>query len=324
MFFYLIGIDYKNTPIGIREGIYSSCRKISDFWNRKANLLITCNRIEIYGVFKTSKEAYAITKEFFKYNPYFATFSYAKYGEEEVFRHALRLASGLESQLKGELQILHQLKKWHLKESLPIPLRELWNKALILSEEIRSRSGLDNETDNIGDAVFYDLEKRLGETKPFEIIVVGTGKIAELIARLRPQESHLNFVSHKNFDKAKLLAERSGGEAFLLKDLQKILSRANALISATSSPHYVLKKEHFTGLENGLNKTVYLYDLAIPRDIEPDALGIKGLFLQNLDDLNWVFGIFNQKNEDRINLASYLIEETLSHLRGGQEVIYDK
>ncbi len=111
MTFYLIGIDYKTVPYEIREAAYRIQRHIIEYWRRsKAAVLITCNRIEIYGVAPSRSEAKSLTEGFRHHFGNYFKDAYAYYGREEVFKHGLRLACGLESQLKGEIQILHQLE----------------------------------------------------------------------------------------------------------------------------------------------------------------------------------------------------------------------
>ncbi len=313
MYFYLIGIDYKTAPFSARANFYCSRAKFVDFWKAKeAALLFTCNRIEIYAVSSNADTAFSYITEFSRTFPDFFRYAYIKHGEKEVFRHALRLASGLESQLQGELQIFLQLNIWLKQESFSDSLKKLLEKALILTKYIRLQSGLDKGVDNIAKIVYDDLNKYFSPNKPLEIIVVGTGKIAELLARFHPLRVRLNFAANKNYLKAKELAKISGGEAFLLKDLLPKLLKADVLISATTSPHYVLKKEHF--LKASL--PFYIYDLALPPDIEPAVGGLPGIFLQNLDDLKGAIDQFNQRNQESIDFASRLVEETIEEHQG--------
>lgn len=312
MYFYLIGIDYKTAPLGVRENFYRQRLKIIDFWRvKEAASLFTCNRIEIYGISNNTDTAFGYFAEFIQIFPGFFKYAYIKYGEKEVFQHALRLASGLESQLQGELQIYQQLDNWQRQEYLPFALDELWGKVLSLAKDIRSQSGLNEEENNIARVLYDDLNNYFKSAQTVEIIVVGTGKIAELLARYRQPRMHLNFVAHKNYQKAIDLARIAQGKVFLLKDLSGLVSRADVLISATSSPHYVLKRGDFFRAPHPF----YIYDLALPRDTEPSVRDLPGIFLSNLDDLTRVIRQFNQGNQEKIQLASRLIAEAISGYR---------
>ncbi len=318
MYFYLIGTDYKTAPLGVREYFYRKRLEIIDFWRAKeAALLSTCNRLEIYATSNNTDTAFGYIAEFSKNFPDFFKYAYVKYGEREVFRHALRLASGLESQLIGELQIFQQLDNWRKQEYLSSTLSGLWEKALSLAKDIRVQSGLNEDRNNIAGVVYDDLSKYFKSAQTLEVIVVGTGRIAELLAKYHQPRMCLNFVAHKNYQKAKELARIAQGKAFLLKDLSGLLSEADVLISATSSPHYVLKREDFYNAPHPF----YIYDLALPRDIEPAVRGLPGIFLSNLDDLTEAIHQFNQRNQEKVGVASRLVEEAIERY---QEVAYAK
>lgn len=315
MYFYLTGIDYKTAPLGALESVCRSRRRLSGFLAgyklHETAMLRTCNRIEIYGVASNADEAFTRIKELSRAFPEFYSHAYTKYTEREVFCHALRLASGLESWLQGETAILRQLKSWRQQETFPSALAGLWDEVISLSEGIRQRSGLNLEADNIANIVFHDLNKRISPGVAIRAIVMGTGKIAELIAKYRPSRVSLDFVAHKNYLKAESLARESSGRAFLIKDLPRIINDADVLISATSSPHTLLYKADFASLGGNRERALYVYDLALPRDVEPGVRDIPFVSLQDLSDLSIVIAEYNKRNTEKINLASYLVRESV-------------
>lgn len=308
MYFYLIGTDYKTAPYSIRVGLYNLRSNIAAFWKDKHGVLFsTCNRLEIYAFAENPDTAFSNIAKFSQCFPDFFRYTYIKYGGEEVFKHALRLASGLESQLQGELQIFHQLYNWHIQDQLPYFLGNLWKEALALARVIRIQSCLDKDKINIAEVVYFDLINRLKLSKEIDIVIVGTGKIAQLLARFHKPGQRLNFVAHKNYQKAKELAMISRGRVFLIKDLAQVLPEADVLISATTSPHYVLKSKDFINLSRG----IYIYDLALPADVEPAVKELPGVYLLNLEDLTEVIQLFNQRNQEKIRLANQLAEEAI-------------
>lgn len=325
MHFYLIGIDYKRVPINVRDTIYQNRKAISDFWESYdpagTAILITCNRIEIYGVAEYPDDAFGHIANFSKNFLEFSKYSYLKSGKTEVLRHAIRLASGLESQLKGEQQIFVQLNKWRISSTLPVPLEALWDEAISLSEKVRIASKLNEKSPNMATLVLDDIGKRLERQEEYRIIVVGTGKIAELFAEYKSPKARITFLANKNYRKAQALAKHAGGEALLLQDLPRVIDKADVLISATTSPHYVVKKDIFEGLQTDRKHPLYIYDLAIPRDVEPAVGGIGGIYLYNLDSLEYLFHGHNKSGQDRIELASDLIED---FLRAHRKAVYDK
>ncbi|MDP8229721.1 MAG: hypothetical protein P9L93_01300 [Candidatus Gorgyraea atricola] len=306
MILYLIGISYKEAPLSLRESIYRARKEIIEFWQkpgRSSAALFTCNRVELYGasldIFSAAKTIESFQIRF----PWISERSYVKFGDREVVEHALRLACGLESQVIGEEEILEQLNSWIRQASFPLALRRIWNDILGKVETIRIKSGLKEVKANIATIIFKDLDK------PKEIVIVGTGKIARVFSKNKPDGINLNFVARKKHKQARQLANQSGGRAILLDDLEQLLLSADVLISATSSPHYVLKKEHFLNIVKKRNKPIYLYDLAAPRDIEPDVGNIPGIFLQNLDDLNIVFEQHKRSLNSYIKKAELLVQD---------------
>jgi glutamyl-tRNA reductase len=324
MYFYLIGIDHKRAPIDVREGIYHDQKAIADFWMgldpQGHAILVTCNRLEIYGVALYPDNAFGNIRRFAEHFPDFVRYAYIKYDQAQVFRHSLRLASGLESQLQGEKEILKQLDSWRNTVS-SYSINNMWSSAILISKKIRSTSGLEEDSDNIASLVFDDIRKKLGGSKTYNIIVVGTGKVAEMVAKHRPLEAHIRFAAHKHYNKAKELASRAGGDPIHLKDLPAAIAGADVLICATSSPHYVINKSLLKALTADRGHPLYIYDLAVPRDVEPEIAALDGVFLQNLDDLGSIFSLYNESKRSRVDLASELIEEVL---KMGVEVVHDK
>lgn len=298
MDFYLIGIDYQSADIIKREEASARRRQISAYWEEfssEAALLFTCNRFELYG----------ITTGLIKFPPV-ETGWYFIEGEVNVFAHALRVAVGLESQLKGELQILEQIKSWSNK--IPAGLAGIWSRAYADAMIIRRESGL-NGQDNIATLVWDDIRRNLVGGDELKITVIGTGKISGLLVKHRPWNARLIFAAHKNKLAADNLAELANGETVFLRDLPEILTEVDFLVSATASPHFILEAEELAKIASRRKNPLYIYDLAIPRDIQPAAGEIGGIILKNLDDLSLVFKEHNDRIKNRLSLAEYLIQE---------------
>lgn len=319
MIFYLIGADYKTTAFKIRESLYKQRKAIAAFWSdtlpRQAAVLITCNRIEIYALAGGMPEARERLARFFERFPQFLGNSFVIFGYQAVFMHALRLATGLESQLKGELEIAGQLDAWQGQESFPPVLKSLIQSALSRGKQIRSRSGLDISANNIALIVYKDIQKRLGDSIRYNVVILGTGKIAELFSQFHPENAWLIFAAYRNFSKAQLLAIQVKGEAVRLEKISEIIVTADVLISATASPHAVLNFDQLAVFARQRKKTLYVYDLAIPRDIDPRCEGLSGVYLQNLETLGRAFEVENERIKDKINLARYLCEEDAAGFR---------
>ena len=315
MIFYLIAADYKTASFEIREELYRQRRAIAAFWAalapQQSAVFTTCNRIEIYAAAKNFSEARRQTSVFMKNFVGFCGNSRMVYAKENVFKHILRLACGLESQLQGELQIVEQLEAWLCKDSFAQNLRELAQRALNLSKEIRSRSGLDISRNNLATIVYSDIKKHVDNDGRYDIIILGTGKIAGLFAEFRPENARLYFAAHRNFSKAKLLAQAAGGEAVSLQEMDGLIAKTDVVISATKSPHFVLHLNLIARILLERNKPLYLYDLGIPRDIDPKIGSLRGVILKGLEGLRPLIEEYNSLIQDRLNLAEYLCGEAI-------------
>lgn len=309
MSFYLIGRNFKQDHLDLRQALYRRRLKINALLKKSiskdAVIFSTCNRFEIYGV--TGNYSQSI-KEINLIRSLIPELSEGQIELEGnlVLRHLIRLACGLESQLKGELQIFHQLKAWTSQPGFPLKLGELVDEAITLAIKIRVKSGLTYGINNIAGAILHDLKKHVGLERP-KVVVVGTGKVAELFSTYQNKEVELYFAAHKNMEKAKVLADRTHGQAIELKEAGKVFNIADALVSATSSPHYLFHKKDFSCLTR--QKKFYLYDIAAPADIEPGVSELEGVILKDLFSLGDVFEEFNSALRQQLYLAEHLVEE---------------
>jgi len=319
MHLYCIGIDYRSAPLEAREAAYRKRLRIAEFWRRHASgeaaMLVTCNRIEVYVIARTKDDALRQSEQFIRY---FAEFrlGYVLSGQEEVFTHALRLACGLESQLKGEWQIVEQLKHWIAQPGMPYLPTKLFSEALSLAKVIRQKVGLAEQGDSIADLVLSDIQEKFSPSVQPEIAVVGTGKIAELFTKQRTAEGRISFVAHKHYALARAFAAKTRSKAISFIELPCVLKNTDVVISATASPHFVIKKEIVTQALAKRSRPLYLYDLAMPRDIEPAVAELPNAVLYNLDDLSGLFGLRNQRLRRQIDLVEYLAKEAAGEYRG--------
>jgi glutamyl-tRNA reductase len=239
--------------------------------------------------------------------------SYFEYGNEQVFMHGLRLAAGLASQLKGEAQILGQLEHWLGQECFPGTLRQLWQEAIAGARLIRQRALLEEININIANVILEDLMRLIPRKKALKIIILGTGKVAGLFSQQNSAESKLYFVSHKNRSRAEELACWSAGTVISFQDLTYLLPQADALISAASCPHFLLRKDDVARMHR--KQVLYIYDLALPRNIAPEVAVVEKILLRNLDDLSLLCKDHNAKIASWLSLAERLAGEIIENRR---------
>ena len=309
MHFYLLGIDYNTAPIKQREQVFRQRTQLSvllgEHLSGRAVILSTCNRFEVYGIAEdilSLQQDLALVKGIINLN---FLESYVLVGKLQVFEHALRLAGGLKSQLKGEKQILNQLELWLAQDKFPLALKQLWLKALVLAKELRFNSGIEKISDNLASLIFQELKLLLKDKSEINLLILGTGKVAELFALEKPAGFNFTFAAHKNILKAERLADMSKSKVIDFKEIKNALKNTDILISATSSPHFILDRNDF--LSMGSNKPLYIYDLAMPRDINPEAATLENIILKDLDALKYIFVASQKKYQDYFNKAEYLL-----------------
>lgn len=316
MHFYLIGIDYKKATVDVRDHIHQQTKYIQDFWNKLAvyssAILVTCNRIEIYGVSQKASESQEMANVFFKVFPCFRKYGYFKQSSQAVLNHALRLATGLESQIKGEQQILLQLKNWHKNDIVSSPIKKLWGNVIVLADKIREESNLDKFQSNIAKLLYAYTDKSFNNSR-YQVLVIGTGKIAELLAKYKSSNVEIVFIAHKNYLKACSLAKESKGKAFFFNDLAYLINEVDVVICATKSQHFVLKKAELENILYKNRRKITIYDLSVPRDVEPQIGNISNVYLQNLNELNDIFAEHNNSKKmiASIKKAEDIIAEIL-------------
>ncbi|MFH1783152.1 MAG: hypothetical protein ABH848_06005 [Candidatus Omnitrophota bacterium] len=312
MILSLIGINYKTTSLDMREHIHSLRKKLILFWQSVGSevaALSTCNRIEFYLAFKNLDMFKSAIDLFKKTFPEIYSSFYLKEGRDELIHHALRLSCGLESQLIGEKEILSQLRSWVSQDSFPHVLKEIWDEALIRAEDIRVKTGLNEIRENISSFVFKDISQYIDLRSQINVLVIGTGKVAQLFSENRLPSCDMYFAARKKHKRALELAKRSKGQAILLDDLASIILKVDVIVGATTSPHHILRKRDLVKVVLKRKRPLYIYDLAVPRDIEPEIKTIKGVFLKGINDLEIYFKVHKENLTYNIRLAEVFINE---------------
>ena len=240
----------------------------------------TCNRKEYY-----------INNDFISENDEFLSHEnqsiIIEYGQAAVM-HLLRMTSGLESMIVGEDQILGQvkdakykaIKNHHCGRSLDM----IFTKAIHVGQVVRNKTNINKGAVSIGSAAINLAEKHIGSLDDKSVLVIGAGKMGRLVAKaLVEKDLNAIFVANRTYYVAVELANDLGGEAILFKDLEKYLSTADVVISATSAPHPIITKDRLQNIDMDYNNLL-MVDIANPRDITDDVkeLGVKSF---NIDDL---------------------------------------
>ena len=209
-------------------------------------VLKTCNRVEIYVVAPRGEKVLFDLAKKARVSSRIIDF----HDHDESLLHLLRLASGLESMIIGEDQILGQMKEltqmamkagttgWMLETA--------FKKAIQVGKRVRKETSINERSVSVGSAAVDLAEEILGDLKGKSVLVIGAGETGELISRaLLCREIGSLAVTNRTLSSAVCLAESLGGEAVPFEDMPCRLHTADVVISATSAPHYILLKERY-------------------------------------------------------------------------------
>ncbi len=316
MNFALVGTNYRYSPIQVREKLSFSKKRLKDalyFLSetsvlRGAVILSTCNRVEIYASVGDSKAGIREIEDFIsryheidkrKISPYL----YICEGKEAM-KHLISVACGLDSLILGESQILGQVESSFLEaESIGFIdafLREVFHSAISFARRIHTETKISEGKVSVGSVAIDFIKKRIGALSGKNILIIGVGKVTELVLKyLKKENPNVVFVSNRTFEKANELASRIGAEAVRFDDLRQFLKEADVVITATASPHFVIKREVLEEVMCG-SHSLLIIDLALPRDVDPRVKEIGSVDLFCLEDLDTVI---KKNTEGRIQEA---------------------
>ena len=300
------GTNYKYCPLPVREKLYFFRSKLAGYLDDLVNypsiragvILSTCNRVEIYASVNDVNKGFASLREFLAFshglgeeavNPFLYTFK-----GRNVIQHLSQVAAGLDSQIIGESQIFEQVSfafnEANKQGAIDDWLEQAFEEALTLAQDIRKETGIFHQKFSLANLVLEAIKKNYPNFRNKKVLILGVGKISELVTRhLKEMGLDSVFIANKTFDKAKLLAENINTKVVRFDDLKKELLNADIVISATSSPHLILKKEDILDAINTQRRrddtNLLIIDLGIPRNVDPEIKKIEGVKLLNLDEL---------------------------------------
>lgn len=296
----VIGTNHKYSPIEIREKIaFSKNRLKGAMWElsnyediKSVVILSTCNRVELYASVKDLKVGIEELENFLSRFQEIAkdkVFPYLYiYQEKEAIKHLFSVTCGLDSLILGETQILGQVRR-AFQESKEVYfidryLDTIFSAVITFARKIHQTTAISKGRVSIGSVAIDFIKERVGTLSDKNILIIGVGKVTELVLKyLEKEKPYVVFISNRTFEKAKELAAQIGARAVRFDNLKELLKKADIVITATASPHFVIRKEALEGI---VDKKLLIIDLALPRDVDPRVKEIEGIELFNLEDIS--------------------------------------
>uniref|UniRef100_A0A7C3UGW2 Glutamyl-tRNA reductase n=1 Tax=Geoglobus ahangari TaxID=113653 RepID=A0A7C3UGW2_9EURY len=278
-------------------------------------ILHTCNRVEVYvcgyetvNTLKEFMKEMGVPKRIVEINT-----------DEKALEHILRVASGLESMMVGEDQILGQVKEYyHLCKELGSVgdiLDLVFKKAIQVGKKVRKLTNINKGAVSIGSAAVELAEKRLGSLKGKKVIIIGAGKMGRLVGKaIRTKSPEKVYVANRTAEKGFALAKEIGGIPIPFSDVKEYLQECDVVITATSAPHYIIKKDFVEEIMKKRDKPLLIIDIALPRDVEPEVGEINGVTLCTIDDLREISDENLRKRLNEAKKAEKIVKEEVKVL----------
>ncbi len=322
MHIMVVGLNYRTAPVEIRERLTFDENNLRDamqnLQNKKSileNIIIsTCNRTEIYAVVDQLHTGRYYIKEFLadwfgmeqsEFSPYLFV-----YEQDGAVEHLFKVACGLDSMVLGETQILGQVRTSFLigqeENTTGTVFNHLFKQAITVAKRAHSETDIGANAVSISYAAVELAKKIFGSLENKHVLILGAGKMGELaIQNLHANGAKKVTVINRTYQKAEDLASRFSGVAKSLKELQCALVEADILISSTGAKDFVVTKEMMamvSGLRKG--KPLFMVDIAVPRDLDPEIAGLENMFLYDIDDLE---GIVEANLQERKKAAAKIM-----------------
>jgi glutamyl-tRNA reductase len=323
----LVGINHQTAPVTVREKVTISSRKLHDALlmlrphMSRGIVLSTCNRTEVYTVDSDDSHAEKASLDFLKARigtPDSALLQYVYLLKDKMtVEHLFRVASGLESMIVGEYEVLGQVgNALEVAEEVGmvnLPLRHIFQSAIRTGRRAREETGISRNALSVS-SVAVDLAfKTVGNVEGCKMLVIGTGEAGALVARAaRDRGISQAVVAGRTQERASGLAAQLGGTAISSSNLEGELPTANIVISCSGAPHRILSVGQVKrAIEKRPELPLVIIDIAVPRNVEPAVNQIKNVFLYNIDDITELSSINHRQREKEIQKVVQIVSEEL-------------
>jgi glutamyl-tRNA reductase len=323
MSLYALGLNHATAPVSVREMVAFQADALGSALRdligspkvKEAAILSTCNRTEVYfnaaepaPVMDWLESFHRIPKA--SLAPYLYTLP-----QDEAVPHAFRVASGLDSIVLGEPQILGQMKQAvknaEAAGSLGLVLNRLFQRTFAVAKDVRTRTDIGSASISMGAAAVRLAERVFPSLAEERVLLIGAGEMIELAAtHFAARKPRSITVANRTLERGAQLASRFAADAITLNELPQRLAQFDIIITSTASSLPILSKGMLERAAKARRHApMFIVDLAVPRDVEPEAAGLDDIFLYSLDDLALIVKDNLNIRNDSVREAEVLIAE---------------
>lgn len=299
---FTVGVNHNTAPLSIREHVAFQNETLADalrdltshqhdYGVKEAAILSTCNRTEVYCNTDDPQRALAWLANYHKLNPQkIEPYTYTL-PQQDAVKHTFRVASGLDSMVLGEPQILGQMKQAvKIAESagtLGTLLHKLFQRTFAVAKEVRTNTDIGASSISMAAASVRLAQRIYDRLEGLHVLFIGAGEMIELCAEhFAAQKPGSITVANRTLERGKMLAERFNGQAMLLSELPDRLAEFDIVITSTASQLPIVGLGMVErAVKSRKHRPIFMVDLAVPRDIEPEAGQLGDVYLYTVDDL---------------------------------------
>jgi glutamyl-tRNA reductase len=325
--FVVLGLSHKSAPLDVREqvfipetGVGECVRRLIDHDLIESGVLLsTCNRTELYAIASANDTPDRLFESFGLWPhqlPFEAWQRYAyRLTGEDAMDHLFRVAGGLDSLMIGEAQVLGQLKRAlslaRQAGALDAQLEIIIRGALRAAKRIRHETGLGRRPVSVSHAAVAATQEVLGGLAGRNVLLLGAGEMSEVTLRLlRNQRIGSVYLASRRFERADEVAQAAGASAVPFDGIEEIIGAVDIIVSSSSAPHHLLDAGRvMTFQEHRGGRPLLIVDMAVPRDVDPDAARVAGVHLLNIDDLQRVAEANREAREAFVPAAEQIVAE---------------
>lgn len=324
----ILGLNHTTAPVEVRERVVfepadldRALAGLTELPGTGGGVIVsTCNRTEIYCVLDSPEHASTVEAWFRQWHGLDdneISGSLYRHWEADAVRHVLRVACGLDSMILGEPQIAGQLKDaWRaaIANGAAGPeLDRLFQHAFAVAKEVRTETDIGASPVSVASAAITLAKQIFGDLRPLTALMIGAGDMIELAARhLSGAGLESLIVANRDPQRAESVAEPLGGRGLPLAQLGDVLYKADIIIASTASTLPILGKgavEH--ALRRRRHRPMFMVDIAVPRDIEPEIGRLSDVYLYTVDDLQGVISDNMAARQEAAGDAEGIIAERM-------------
>ena len=328
MHIIVVGLNYRTAPVEVRERFTFSERDLPEAIQQlkqtksilECVIVATCNRTELYAVVDRHhlcghyirsfmENWFGLPRQEFTHHLYM-------FEDDLAVKHLMRVASGLDSMVIGETQILGQVKSaFQLAQELKATgtlFNMLFRQAITVAKRAHSETSIGETAVSVSYAA-VELGKRIfGQFAKKTVMILGAGKMSELTAKhLYANGAEKIIVVNRTYDRAVELADKFNGIPCSMPEAIRRLHEADIIISSTGADGFVLQREQVAeAMKRRKSRPLFMIDIAVPRDLDPAIASVENVFLYDIDDLEGIVeNNLEQRRKEALKIEAMIAEE---------------